>query len=251
MQKKKAARPRLFIGSSKERLDYAYAIQQNLEDDAEVTVWTQGIFELNKTSVESLVKALDKFDFALFVFAPSDTLRLRQSKYKAVRDNVVFELGLFMGKLGRERTFIVAPKGSADLRIPTDLAGITPGKFDPKRNDKNLEAAFGPFCNAVRGQIRRRGKRVRSQVRLNAKRGTVRKGDLLIVEARYGGRDHRVDVTRQLNDAIVDSKLHIFAGNQLAGDPCPNVPKDLKVSYRYKNQELQKVVEEGKDLDLP
>lgn len=233
-------------------MDYAYAIQQNLDDDAEVTVWTQGIFALTKTSVESLVKTLDKSDFAIFVFAPSDALRLRQKKYKAVRDNVIFELGLFMGEIGRERTFIVVPKGAADLRIPTDLAGITPGKFDPNRNDKNLEAAFGPFCNAVRSQVRRRGKRGRpSRIRASVDPRTVRDGDLLIIEGRYGYEDHRVDVTKQLNDAIVDKKLHIFVGNQLAGDPCPNVPKNVIVRYTYKNQILLRVVKEGNSLDLP
>src|SRR6266567_8578536 len=122
-----ATRPRLFIGSSKESLDYAYAIQQNLEDDAEVTVWKQGVFQLTKTTVESLIKALDRTDFAVFVFAPNDALRLRQKKYAAVRDNVVFELGLFMGKLGRHRTFIVVPKANKQLRIPTDLTGLTLG----------------------------------------------------------------------------------------------------------------------------
>ena len=76
--KNNAFRPRLFVGSSHESLDYAYAIQQNLDDDAEVTVWKQGIFQLTKTAVESLIKALDKSDFAVFVFAPNDVLRLRR-----------------------------------------------------------------------------------------------------------------------------------------------------------------------------
>lgn len=251
MKKKKAARPRLFIGCSDESVDYAYAIQQNLDDDAEVTVWKQGIFELTKTSVESLIKTLDRSDFAVFVFAPNDALRLRQKKYAAVRDNVVFELGLFMGKLGRQRTFIVVPKASEQLRIPTDLTGVTLGRFDPNRNDKNLEAAFGPFCNMVRGQIRRHGKRVLSKVRPSSKRDPRPKGDLVVLEAGYGARDHRIDVTAQLNAAIADSKLHIYVGNQLAGDPCPNTPKNLVVRYRYKNQEIEKTVIEGTDLELP
>jgi hypothetical protein len=55
----------------------------------------------------------------------------------------------------------------------------------------------------------------------------------------------------QLTAAITDSKLHIYVGNQLAGDPCPNTPKNLVVSYRYKNLKLEKTVNEGADLDLP
>ena len=141
--KNRALRPRLFIGSSNESLDYAYAIQQNLEDDTEVTVWKNGIFQLTKTAVESLIKALDKSDFAVFVFAPNDVLRLRKKNFAAVRDNVIFELGLFVGKIGRTRTFVVAPKGVKQLRIPTDLAGLTLGQFDARRKDKNLELRLG------------------------------------------------------------------------------------------------------------
>ncbi len=66
-------------------MDYAYAIQQNLEDDAEVTVWKQGIFQLTKTAVESLIKALDKADFVVFVFAPNDVLRLRRKNFAQFR----------------------------------------------------------------------------------------------------------------------------------------------------------------------
>ena len=193
MLKKLVNRPRLFIGSSAESLNFAYAIQQNLEDHAEVTVWKQGVFELTKSAVESLVKALDRSDFAVFVFAPSDTIRLRQKNYRAVRDNVVFELGLFMGKLGRQRTFVVAPKANEDLRIPTDLAGITSGTFDPKRKDKNLEAALGPFCNQVRNQIRRRGRLAPSKTRSSARRAhraLGRDSDLHVIEAIYGVGDH-------------------------------------------------------------
>lgn len=255
MSKKESTHPRLFIASSEEGLDYAYAIQKNLDDDADVTVWTQGIFDLSASTVESLISALEKFDFAIFVFATDDVLRIRKKKFAAVRDNVVFELGLFMGKLGRDRTFIAVPK-SSDLRIPTDLAGITPGKFNQKRNDGNLVAALGAFCNDVRLQIRA-GKRISRKTRSTKetkKSGrSTRKSNLFIDTAFYGSGDHCVDVTSQVRAAVRDGKLHLYAGNQIAGDPTPNTPKELTVTYTTEKGGfiLGKVVAEGQTLDLP
>lgn len=78
-----------------------------------------------------------------------------------------------------------------------------------------------------------------------------RGGDLMIIEAMYGAGEHRIDVAGQLNKAISHDALHVFIGNQLAGDPCPHAQKDVVVRYRYKNQVLAKTVAEGARLDLP
>jgi hypothetical protein len=76
-------------------------------------------------------------------------------------------------------------------------------------------------------------------------------GDLVVVKALYGVGEHTVDVTNQLDKAISGGKLHVHVGNQLAGDPCRNTPKELVVSYRFKNREHTTTVKEGADLDLP
>jgi hypothetical protein len=40
---------------------------------------------------------------------------------RVARNNVIFEIGLFIGGLGRERVFIVTPQNTGDFRIPSDL----------------------------------------------------------------------------------------------------------------------------------
>jgi len=75
----------------------------------------------------------------------------------APRDNVVFELGLFMGGLGRHRTFLVKPKGLT-LKVPTDLLGVTPIEYadGPK---KTLANRIAPACKELRRLITRTGTR--------------------------------------------------------------------------------------------
>ncbi|MDP1689321.1 MAG: nucleotide-binding protein [bacterium] len=147
---------KIFIGTSVEGLNVGYAIQQNLAHDAEATVWDQGVFTLSKTTIESLNHVVESMDFGIFVFSPDDVVVMKGINSQSVRDNVIFELGLFIGKLGRDRVFYVIPENS-DIHIPTDLIGITPGKYDPNRNDQSLQAATGATCNQIRIQIKKLG----------------------------------------------------------------------------------------------
>lgn len=149
-------KPRVFIGSSVEGLNIAYAVQQNLLHNAEVTVWDQGIFELSKTTIESLSKTLQDCDFAVFVFSPDDLLTIRNTSHPTVRDNVLFEFGLFIGKLGRDRVYFLLPM-KGELHLPSDLLGITPGKYEENRSDGSMQAATGAACNQIRIQMQSLG----------------------------------------------------------------------------------------------
>ena len=146
-------RPSLLIGSSTESRNLAYALQENLEDDAEVTVWTQGVFDLSTSTLSSLLETLGESDFAVFIFADDDFARIRSEEVTIPRDNVILEMGIALGSLGPERTFFVVPRDQETLRIPTDLAGITPARYDSKRSDHNWRAALGPAANRLRAAI--------------------------------------------------------------------------------------------------
>ena len=112
-----------------------------------VFVWTDDIFVASKTSIESLEAELIKADFAILVLAPDDRIFSRGHDSDAPRDNVIFELGLFMGALTRQRTFFVKPRGM-DIKIPSDLFGVTPLEYDPGAG--TLDAV----CSAIRKLVR-------------------------------------------------------------------------------------------------
>ncbi|HEX2090840.1 MAG TPA: nucleotide-binding protein [Longimicrobiaceae bacterium] len=149
-------KPKVFVGSSREALPIARAIHSNLDYDAEVTIWSQSLFELSRSTLENLVSWLNHFDFGVFVFSPNDVLTMRGKDHNAVRDNVIFEFGLFVGRLGSERTFFVVPRGE-DLHLPSDLLGITPATYDAGRRDGNLRAALDPACTDILRVINKLG----------------------------------------------------------------------------------------------
>ena len=113
--------PFLFIGSSSEGLPVARALQAELDEVCEAQVWSQGVFEPTGTTIGSLLDVAQNSDFAALVLTPDDSVVTRSTKIVVARDNVIFELGLFLGALGPQRVFIIRPHGQ-DLRLPSDLA---------------------------------------------------------------------------------------------------------------------------------
>ena len=149
------SKARLFVGSSVEGLSVANEIQALLDHDAEVTVWHQGVFGPSGGTLESLVQMAPTFDFAVLVLTPDDVVTKRDNSKNAPRDNVLLELGLFIGTLGRERTYFVHPR--EDMALPSDLAGINPINYDANRSDNNLRAAIGPVATSLRSQLKKLG----------------------------------------------------------------------------------------------
>ena len=118
-------------------------------DNFIIKLWTDGVFGASKFPIEELELEIRSADFGVIILGPDDRVFSRDSEEKAPRDNVVFELGMCMGALTRERTFMVLPKNVPDLKIPTDLMGVTPLKFDiGPEND--IDVAVGPVCEELR-----------------------------------------------------------------------------------------------------
>jgi predicted nucleotide-binding protein len=142
------SKPRMFVGSSTEGLEIARAIQSELEHDFAVEIWNQNtIFGLGTATIEALEEAVLAYDFAIFVFTPDDQLMKRGNETSIPRDNVIFEAGLFIGKLTRFRAFIIHPRG-VSIQLPSDLSGVTTATYETGAG--SIDAAIGPACRKVR-----------------------------------------------------------------------------------------------------
>jgi hypothetical protein len=137
-----------FVASSTEAKGIARALQLELTDVANVVVWDQA-FMLGETTIDGILRNLGTAEFGVFVFAADDTVKIRNTESAAVRDNVILELGMFVGRLGRERSFIVRP-GGVDLRLPTDLLGVVSAEYDPEWARKEPRPAVGPASTQIK-----------------------------------------------------------------------------------------------------
>lgn len=152
----KNPRPVLFVGSSKESLPIARAIRSNFDhDDFVVKLWTDRVFTPSQFPIAELEKQVHRADFAVLVLGPDDEVVSRNEKSDAPRDNVILELGLFIGALSHERTFMIIPR-EYDIKVPTDLRGLTSLSY--KSDDSNdLTGVLGSACDELREIINKIG----------------------------------------------------------------------------------------------
>ncbi len=150
--------PILFIGCSTESLNIAREIELGLQhDELNVVVWANGVFTASDVVIDKLLQAANESDFALFIFSPDDQIVSRGVTSNAPRDNTIFELGLFMGRLERSRTFVLQNKNTS-VKVPTDLLGVVDLKYVEKKGG-NLAAAMAPVCTQLRKVIQENGTR--------------------------------------------------------------------------------------------
>ena len=145
------SKPRVFIGSSVEGRGIAEHVQSELETFAECVRWSQGVVGVSESTLDSLFVVVKDFDFAVLVLTPGDLDPEPIKGRHSPRDNILFELGLFVGALGRGRTFVIHAK-DAIMTHALDFAGLTPITFMP-RGAQEREAALAPVCSLLRSLV--------------------------------------------------------------------------------------------------
>lgn len=133
---------KMFIGSSKEGLQVAKNIKSIIESQCDswidINLWNEGdVFTPNTATMDCLIQTAMKYDYAVLVATNDDVVIKRGVEQTTVRDNVIFEAGLFLGSLGKNRTFIVSDKA---INLPTDYNGITVCFFAPSPDESPEKA---------------------------------------------------------------------------------------------------------------
>jgi CRP/FNR family cyclic AMP-dependent transcriptional regulator len=148
----------VFIMSSTEALHIAREIQSHFEYDSfTVVIWTDGVFKASSYAIESLEKAVDDSDFAIAIIQPDDLTEARGEAKPVPRDNVIFELGFFIGHLGRQRTLLLEPRDK-EVKLPTNLSGLMTIGYR-RGEPENLPSLLESACDQIRKIINELGPR--------------------------------------------------------------------------------------------
>jgi len=80
---------------------------------------------------------------------------------------------------------------------------------------------------------------------------SIQTNELEIIKATYGTRNKEIDITRKLIEKIKSNEIRVKVSNEIDHDPDKGVRKVLKIKYKYKGIEFNKIFNEGDILDLP
>jgi predicted nucleotide-binding protein len=263
MSKKKViekVKPLIFIGSSSEAKSIAEAFAVVLKNEASPAVWWLPInFQPMDNTLNSLRNAADIYDFSLFIMTADDVSVVRRKEYGTVRDNVLFELGLFLGVMGHERTFAVLQEGGAKggVKTPTDLSGITIPRFSNK-NQIDLLTSASQAVYMIKGRINDLGRRhnrfdlrrkfiydedkrtfilTLASERIEQRRSYIRKHPLILVLRVYDP-DKNLDDDPQIIIGKPRLLPDVSAGDLQLSISSPKLPKQLKNGQRIQAQLL-------------
>lgn len=149
-------KPRIFIASSSDNVKYAHAVHRFLNNSYAYTKLWETAVAPGEYTLPSLLQTFDDYDFGIFLFSEDDIVKIRNREYSNVRDNVLFEFGLFVGKHGQNSAFILTPQAYLSRgRLASDLFGITVSVFDSSRDENDYIDAISSECLTILAKIKR------------------------------------------------------------------------------------------------
>ena len=132
-------KPRIFVGASSEAEEIDREVRRIIENLGAQAIGWRDIPKSGDNMVDVLVGLPSSVDGALLIVTPDDITHSRSMDRMAPRDNVIFELGIFISRLGKHRTGIihVVSENQSKAALPTDLNGLTTTKYSPDKPENN------------------------------------------------------------------------------------------------------------------
>jgi hypothetical protein len=179
---------KIYIASSKRALLLAEKLCEKLQEPyCEADLWSNVIKKNpGKPNIEILEEAIKSYDFAVILLVQDDVTGWGTDDMLKVRDDCIFEAGLFMASLGRGRCFLLSGAPKNDL--PADLGGIDPLFFQEPDDltDRSLcDLAMERVCGRIKdkvqpvGPIAKGTTSLTKQALLERERHTIYGGELL------------------------------------------------------------------------
>lgn len=139
-------KPKIFIGSSSAGYDIAKKVKKYLSLTADCFLWKDAdIWEINRSTFDNLLRMVAYFDFGVFVATADDLTCTNDNIVIEPRDNVILEMSLFLGAMGRDKSFLLVEEG---IKLPSDFNGIYMPRFE-----KNKEGTIKEACIAYAKKI--------------------------------------------------------------------------------------------------
>jgi len=138
-----------FIGSTTEKSVLATKLQGLLNEFCLSKHWKDA-FRDRKTFISNLENIIFEYDFAVYFITPDDLVFSRGRLKEAIRDNIIFEIGMFYGAIGRERCFLLAPKNLDVDYLPSDLRGISFIGYNDQVSKENIKDILRPIADEIK-----------------------------------------------------------------------------------------------------
>jgi hypothetical protein len=200
----------MFVGSSSEARWLIRGLSVNLDGEVEVHEWAATRWPLSRDTLDGVEEKLDDADYAAFILSGDDLAIIRDHEVSIPRDNVVLELGMSFGRLGRDHTFILIEMGS-EVHTMSDIKGITIVPFELDSDvGKTVERARKVMANPsskLLEAIEARGVRDRAGAREALQRGDTSRIDVIA--------DGAVVLSESRDDLLERLRLAVEGGEQV------------------------------------
>lgn len=114
----------VFVGSSSEGRPLAEKVIDSLtQKNLSPLPWFD-FFKNSRPPLQELEHLTLRADAAILVATVDDKAIIRQKHWHQMRDNVLFEYGLFAGTIGRSKCGLILPNVD-EFRIPSDFLGVS------------------------------------------------------------------------------------------------------------------------------